>query len=97
MAAANSGRPSSAKWIWTNDGITAPARLKKKKKKKKIFFFFFFFFFWRGFNVRTYTDGESALQGMTAKPVDLAVLDIKMPRMDGMELLQRLRPAAPCR
>ena len=44
-----------------------------------------------GFTVRTYTDGESALQGMTAKPVDLAVLDIKMPRMDGMELLQRLR------
>ena len=44
-----------------------------------------------GFNVRTFTDGESALQGLTAKPVDLAVLDIKMPRMDGMELLQRLR------
>jgi two-component system, OmpR family, response regulator ChvI len=44
-----------------------------------------------GFLVRTYTDGESALQGMTAKPVDLAVLDIKMPRMDGMELLQKLR------
>ena len=44
-----------------------------------------------GFQVRTYTDGESALQGLSTKPVDLAVLDIKMPRMDGMELLQRLR------
>jgi two-component system response regulator ChvI len=44
-----------------------------------------------GFQVRTYTDGESALQGLIARPVDLAVLDIKMPRMDGMELLQRLR------
>src|SRR3978361_2269777 len=44
-----------------------------------------------GFNVRTYTDGESALQGLIAKPVDLAVPDRKMPRMDGMELLQRLR------
>ena len=44
-----------------------------------------------GFQVRTYTDGESALQGLMARPVDLAVLDIKMPRMDGMELLQRLR------
>jgi two-component system response regulator ChvI len=44
-----------------------------------------------GFQVRTYTDGESALQGITARPVDLAVLDIKMPRMDGMELLQKLR------
>ncbi len=46
-----------------------------------------------GFLVRTYTDGESALQGLSASPVDLAVLDIKMPRMDGMELLQRLRTA----
>jgi len=44
-----------------------------------------------GYSVRTYTDGESALQGLMAKPADLAVLDIKMPRMDGMELLQRLR------
>jgi len=44
-----------------------------------------------GFAVRTYTDGESALQGLLARPVDLAVFDIKMPRMDGMELLQRLR------
>ena len=44
-----------------------------------------------GYAVRTYTDGESALQGITARPVDLTVLDIKMPRMDGMELLQRLR------
>ncbi len=44
-----------------------------------------------GFSVVTYTDGESALQALLAKPVDLAVLDIKMPRMDGMELLQKLR------
>ena len=46
-----------------------------------------------GFQVRTYTDGESALQGLLSRPADLAVLDIKMPRMDGMELLQRLRGA----
>ena len=44
-----------------------------------------------GFQVRTYTDGESALQGLISRPVDLAVLDVKMPRMDGMELLQKLR------
>jgi two-component system response regulator ChvI len=44
-----------------------------------------------GFTVRTYTDGESALQGLLSRPADLAVLDIKMPRMDGMELLQKLR------
>ena len=44
-----------------------------------------------GFGVDTYTDGEQALRGIRQAPVDLAVLDIKMPRMDGMELLQKLR------
>ncbi len=44
-----------------------------------------------GFDVRTYTDGAEALRGLTQRPANLAVLDIKMPRMDGMELLQRLR------
>ncbi len=44
-----------------------------------------------GFDVRTYADGDEALRGLTTLPVDLAVLDIKMPRMDGMELLGRLR------
>ncbi len=44
-----------------------------------------------GYQVRTYADGEEALRGLTQRPVDLAILDIKMPRMDGMELLQRMR------
>ena len=44
-----------------------------------------------GYRVETYTDGASALEGMTARPRNLAILDIKMPRMDGMELLRRLR------
>mgnify|MGYP002640981499 CR=1 FL=1 len=44
-----------------------------------------------GYNVQTYSNGDEALRGLTSKPVDLAVLDIKMPRMDGMELLGRLR------
>ena len=44
-----------------------------------------------GFKVRTYVDGSEALRGLAANPVDLAILDIKMPRMDGMELLGRLR------
>src|SRR3546814_3705601 len=44
-----------------------------------------------GFDVRAYKDGEDALRGLTQRPVDLAVLDIQMPRLDGMELLQRLR------
>jgi len=47
-----------------------------------------------GFAVRTYTDGAEALRGMSQQPVDLAVLDIKMPRMDGMELLEKLRKAS---
>lgn len=47
-----------------------------------------------GFAVRTYTDGAEALRGLSQQPVDLAVLDIKMPRMDGMELLERLRKAS---
>src|SRR5262249_29391381 len=47
-----------------------------------------------GFKVRTYADGAEALRGLTAQPPDLAVLDIKMPRMDGMELLARLRKSS---
>ena len=44
-----------------------------------------------GFKVATYSDSQAALQAMTARAPDLAVLDIKMPGMDGMELLNRLR------
>jgi len=44
-----------------------------------------------GFTVRTYPDGDEALRGILQQPPDLAVLDIKMPRLNGMELLQRLR------
>ncbi|MBC7986454.1 MAG: response regulator transcription factor [Sphingomonadaceae bacterium] len=44
-----------------------------------------------GFATRVYSDGEAALKALTENPADLAVLDIKMPRMDGMELLRRLR------
>ncbi|MBP5859084.1 response regulator transcription factor [Marivibrio halodurans] len=47
-----------------------------------------------GFQVTTYTDGETALRALTSRPVDLAVLDIKMPRMDGMEVLQKLRQSS---
>ena len=44
-----------------------------------------------GFDVDTYTDGQSALDAFSRSMSDLAILDIKMPRMDGMDLLQRLR------
>ena len=44
-----------------------------------------------GYKVETYTDGASALDGLLARPPQLAIFDIKMPRMDGMELLRRLR------
>ena len=44
-----------------------------------------------GYRIMTYSDGASALNGFKTSPPDLAILDIKMPRMDGMELLRRLR------
>jgi two-component system, OmpR family, response regulator ChvI len=44
-----------------------------------------------GFTVRIYSDGEAALKAFAENPPDLIVLDIKMPRMDGMEVLRRLR------
>ncbi len=44
-----------------------------------------------GFKVQTYIDAENALVGISRNPPDLAVIDIKMPRMDGEELLKKLR------
>ncbi len=44
-----------------------------------------------GYRVRTYNDGTSALEALTDEPADLGIFDIKMPRMDGMELLRRIR------
>lgn len=44
-----------------------------------------------GFEVRTYADGDEALRGLSTRPADVVVLDIKMPRLDGMETLARLR------
>jgi two-component system response regulator ChvI len=44
-----------------------------------------------GFATRVYSDGEAALKALTDNPPDLAIVDVKMPRMDGMELLRRLR------
>jgi DNA-binding response OmpR family regulator len=44
-----------------------------------------------GYRINTCTDGVSALDGFKTAPPDLAILDIKMPRMDGMETFRRLR------
>jgi two-component system, OmpR family, response regulator ChvI len=44
-----------------------------------------------GFYVRSFTDGSEALKSLAQKPADMAILDIKMPRMDGIELLSRIR------
>jgi two-component system response regulator ChvI len=44
-----------------------------------------------GYKVRTYADGAAALEGLTGEAADLGIFDIKMPRMDGMELLRRIR------
>ncbi|WP_264394423.1 response regulator transcription factor [Porphyrobacter sp. ULC335] len=48
-----------------------------------------------GFATRLYSDGETALKALLDNPPDLAVFDIKMPKMDGMELLRRLRAHSP--
>jgi two-component system, OmpR family, response regulator ChvI len=44
-----------------------------------------------GFEVETYNDGQSALDAFNRRMPELGVFDIKMPRMDGMDLLQRVR------
>ena len=45
-----------------------------------------------GFVVDSYSDGQGALEVFHRKQPNIAVLDIKMPTMDGMDLLQRMRP-----
>ncbi|MEM7427850.1 MAG: response regulator transcription factor [Pseudomonadota bacterium] len=47
-----------------------------------------------GYGLQTYSDGASALQGLSDNPPDMAIFDIKMPRMDGMELLRRVRQSS---
>ena len=49
-----------------------------------------------GYTVRPYTDPVAALHALSKTPADLVVLDIKMPRMDGMEVLRQLRRASEC-
>ena len=49
------------------------------------------FFEAEGYSVRTYFDGQAALPALTETPPDIAIFDVKMPKMDGMELLRRLR------
>ena len=44
-----------------------------------------------GYATRVYSDGATALKALLDNPPDLAIFDIKMPRMDGFEVLRRLR------
>src|SRR5580692_13179123 len=44
-----------------------------------------------GHEVKAYFDGVSGLAALESDPPDLAILDVKMPRLDGMEVLRRLR------
>jgi len=52
------------------------------------------FFEAEGYTVRAYHDGASALPQLTDHPPDIAILDVKMPKMDGMELLRKLRQSS---
>jgi two-component system response regulator ChvI len=52
------------------------------------------FFESEGYTVRAYHDGATALAAMADAPPDIAIFDIKMPRMDGLELLKRLRQSS---
>jgi two-component system response regulator ChvI len=47
-----------------------------------------------GHTVKAYYDGASGLAALESDPPDMAILDVKMPRMDGMEVLRRLRQTA---
>ena len=44
-----------------------------------------------GFTVKIFNDGEAGLEGISHEKPNLAVLDVKMPRMDGLELLENIR------
>jgi two-component system response regulator ChvI len=48
-----------------------------------------------GFRTRVYNDSESALKALASNPADLGVFDIKMPKMDGLELLKKLHDTTP--
>ena len=47
-----------------------------------------------GHKITAYHDGAAGLEALEASPPDLAILDVKMPRMDGMEVLRRLRQSS---
>lgn len=49
---------------------------------------------WRGYNVTLATDGEEAVASFQREPIDLVVLDLMLPRLNGFGVLQAVRSSS---
>src|ERR1700689_1873804 len=96
------GAQKSAVWLWACGpytpgrwkGLRIMANIALVDHDKNILATVSMLLEQEGYHVRTFPDGASALTALSANAPDLAILDIKMPRMDGLELLRRLRQSA---
>src|ERR1700689_340820 len=95
------GAQKSAVWLWACrpytpsrcKGLRIMANIALVDDDKNILASVSMLLEQEGYHVRTFSDGSAALTALTTTAPDLAILDIKMPRMDGLELLRRLRQA----
>lgn len=76
---AESGSPAEVRTVLMAEDDPMSAAILKHRLERE------------GFKVLHFLDGQQALEGALANPIDLAILDVKMPGMDGFEVLDRLR------